>query len=123
MVKKIKFIVYPHVNKQFVRVDGKLYMTNKRMDKEDFRTKAKATYEWDMVEIDEKAYEREILEIAKKLAPKVDVMQILMQALRELPIQEVKQVKRELQKKKPRVRREQGCVMLTVGKNSLMLRN
>jgi hypothetical protein len=123
MAKKVKFVIYPHVHRQYVDIDGELYGVAKQIDKEDYRKKEEARIEVPLVKIDAKEYERTLLELANELAPRVDVKQILLQSLRDLPMNEVMKVKKELKKKTPRIRRERGCVMLTVGKTSLTLRD
>jgi len=73
--------------------------------------------------MDAEEYEELIDELAKKISSSVNVVKLVKQGLYEVPQKELKAIKKEMEKDKPRIRNNEGCFFLSVGKTHVGLRD
>lgn len=118
MVKKLKLklIGNPHSNKKFITMDGKTYILQKSKPKGKIE-------ELIFTEMDVEEYENILDEVAEKVSKKTNVKELIKQALYDMPIESVKLIEKEMKKKTPRVRHNQGCFFLSIGKEQIRLRD
>ncbi len=103
-----------HKNLKYIEVDGKTFLAdgNKETDKIiTFR------------EFDIGNYKKLVEQAAEKISKKTNIKEIIKQALMDLPVSELLEVKKELEKPKPRIRNNSGCVSISVGKTNIPIRN
>ena len=122
MVKNVKIISPAHgQGRNIIEIDGKKYTSVTT----DFDRKGKSTITFR--EFDEKKFEKDLEEMAKKLVPKFNAKEIVKQALRDLPLEDFEIIQEEFEKEKPHVQSRKGCLYLKIGKGKrgtqLMLRN
>lgn len=122
MVKDVKIISPAHgQGRNIIEIDGKKYTGVKA----DVDRKGRATITFR--EFDEKKFEEDLEEMAKKITPKLNPKEIVKQALRDLPLDDFEKVQVEFEKDKPQVQSRNGCYYLKIGKGksgvSLLLRD
>lgn len=116
-MKDIKIIAPKHdKGKHIIVVDGEKYILEKSTEKrsEEILHFTKLT--------DEEEYERTLDKLAEKISKKTNVKKMIKQALYQLPMDDFKKVRQEMEKEKPKVRNNEGCFFLSVGKVQVPLR-
>lgn len=120
MVEKAKIEVERHGGAKYIVIDGRAYVFDPRK-KKDSKKQKRITI--DLTPIDTKQFEAMVDGLAEKLAKKVNVKELLRQALFDTPFEEIRLAAKEMEKKKPRVRSTKGCLFLQVGKGKVWLRD
>lgn len=120
MPKKCKVKVERHGGSKYFVIDGQPYVVD--FDRRKKHKKGKIlTIE--LTPVNAKKYEAEINELVEQLASKVNVKELLRQCLYDTPLTDVLLAKKELKKKKPKVRSTKGCLFLKVGEGKIWLRD
>lgn len=111
-----------HTNKKFLEFEGKTYI-QESTDLFNTNSRNKAETKLSFKQFNLKEYDELIDKVASKLINKTDVKQILIQALRDLPIDDIKKIEKEMEKDNPTIRKEKGCVRLRVAGVSIPIRD
>ena len=109
-----------HNGKSFVKVNGKMYFQAKGYEGNPHLKEG--LIEIPMRAFSPRQYDSLIGRLATALAKKADVKEILVQTLREVPLDQLEKIDAELKTPKPRIRKEKGCVVLRVAGIPLTLR-
>ena len=111
-----------HRNLKYIVVNGETYVQDNSMKTKNSRsTDAETTFTFKKVNL--KDYEKTIDDLSEKISKKTKVKEIIRQALLDLPFTEIMAIRKEMSKKKPRVRNNKGCVTLTVGNTTIPIRD
>jgi len=119
--KEIKIKAKIHKNLKYIEIDGKTYVKDSAKLKNK-RSKQKETAEITFKQFNIKEYEKLVDNAAEKISKKANVKEIIRQALFDLPVHELLEVKEELEKAKPKIRNNVGCVSMNVGKVNIPIR-
>ncbi len=112
---------YDHINKKYIIIDGEEYVFDKSQSKGKTKRGQFALLTFRKCKI--KDYDSAIESLARKLSDKVDTIELLKQSLRDIPFESVMEMAKEMNKPKPKVRKNLGCMYLTIGKEKLFLRD
>jgi len=103
---------------KYIVIDKQAYV----FDPQNKKVKNNKKITIDLTPVEPKKFELMVEGIVKKLASKVDVKELLRQALFETPLSELLLVKKELKKKKPKIKSEKHCLRMNIGKAHIWLR-
>ena len=118
MVDSIKIIAPKHgKGRKIIEIDGEKFVYDKATEKDlDDILHFKKLEE-------SKDYEKTVEEVAQKISKRTDVKKLIKQALHELPYEDYLKIKEEMEKEKPKIRNNEGCFSLSIGKQRLHLRD
>ena len=110
-----------HRNMKYIEIDGETYVKNTDT------TKGRGVNNEEIFitfkKFDVKEYEQLLDILAEKLAEKADTKEIVRQALADVPIEKLMKIKKEMDKKKPKIRNEKGCVAMKIGDIKMFIRD
>lgn len=118
--KKVQIKAERHGGSKYFVIDGQPYVADFDRRKTHTLTKMLTI---DLKPVNRKKYEKEVNELVESLASKIDVKEWLRQCLYDTPLTDLILAKKELKKKKPKVRSTKGCLFLKVGEAKIGIRD
>jgi CHAT domain-containing protein len=109
----------PHTDKTMFKIGKKYYAVaevkqlNRGYQRDDVQAVLK--------EISKEKYDALLNEVAKKLEKHVDIKKLLLHKLRHVPLKNINEMNKTLDKRKPKIQTKDGCVYLKIGRNDLEL--
>lgn len=107
-----------HGGEKYTYINGEPYVLDKGKV-----NKKKGVVTCKLVPVKKAEHKKIVERLAKQLSKKVNVEEMMRQALFDSPFSDIVEMDKEMQKKKPKVRNNKGCFFLTVGKAKVHLRD